>query len=91
MISDLQQLGVGDGGATFTVAPGTYSDALVFETIPGLSETSPLVITAQPETVFLDIAGTSSSSDAAITVNSLSYITFENLNISDAGTQGNRT
>lgn len=89
MISDLQEEGVGEGGATFTVVPGTYSNPIILEAIPGLSETSPLVITAEPETVFFNIIGTSSSSDAAITVNSLSHITFENLNIRDIGTEGN--
>jgi len=89
MILDLQEEGVGEGGATFSIAPGSYSNVLLFETIPGLSESSPLVITAEPDTVFFNIIGTSSSSDAAITINSLSYITFENINIRDIGTQGN--
>ena len=89
MILDLQEEGVGEGGETFSIAPGSYSNVLLFETIPGLSESSPLVITAEPDTVFFNIIGTSSSSDAAITINSLSYITFENINIRDIGTQGN--
>ncbi|WP_019039301.1 T9SS type A sorting domain-containing protein [Psychroflexus tropicus] len=89
MISDLQEEGIGEGGATFTIVPGSYSDALVFEAIDGLSESSPLIITAEPDTVFFNIIGTSSSSDAAISVNSLSYITFENINITDIGTAGN--
>jgi hypothetical protein len=89
MILDLQEEGVGEGGATFTVVPGTYSNPIILETISGLSETSPLVITAEPETVFFNIIGTTSTSDAVITVNSLSHITFENLNIRDISPEGN--
>ena len=89
MIVDLQAEGVGDGGATFTIVPGTYSDILTLESIPGLSETSPLIITAEPDSVFFEIIGTSSSTDAAFTINALSYITFENLNIRDISDAGN--
>jgi hypothetical protein len=55
MIVDLQTEGVGDGGATFTIIPGTYSDTLILESISGLSETSPLIITAEPDSVFLKL------------------------------------
>ena len=89
MIVDLQTEGVGDGGATFIIVPGTYSDILILESISGLSETSPLIITAEPDSVFFEIVGTSSSSDAAFTINALSYITFENLNIRDVSDAGN--
>jgi hypothetical protein len=52
MIVDLQTEGVGDRGATFTIILGTHSNTLILESISVLRETSPLIITAQPDSIF---------------------------------------
>ncbi len=50
-LQDLQAEGVGNGGAIFTIAPGTYNDSVIFENISGITEDNPLTFTAEPGTV----------------------------------------
>ncbi len=81
----LQDNGVGTGGAMFTIEPGTYNEKVVFENIAGLSETNPLIITADEGTVTFEATGTSNE-DSIITVNSLSWVTFNGLDLVDITT-----
>lgn len=81
-IQDLQDNGVGTGGATLTISPGIYSGTFVLENIAGLSADNQLIITAAPNTVTFESQGTTAT-EAFFRVNSLSWITFNELDLVD--------
>ncbi|MBT0607926.1 T9SS type A sorting domain-containing protein [Aequorivita echinoideorum] len=87
-IQDLQTQGVGNGGATFEIIPGTYTQPIVLENIMGLSETNTLTFSAQPGTVTFEVMGTTATSDAIIRVNALSNITFDGFDLVDNSITG---
>ena len=84
--ADLSTQGIATGGVTLSILPGTYDERVVFENIAGLSSTSPLVISAAPGTVTIAATGTTSTSDAILRFNGLSWVTVDNLTFTDAGT-----
>ncbi len=86
-VQDLQTNGVGEGGATFTIAPGIYNERIIFENIAGISEDNPLIFTAAPETVTFEAEGTSGT-DAIFRINSLSWMTFNELDFVDISAVG---
>lgn len=87
-ISDLSNNGVGAGGVTLNIAPGTYQENIVLGGIAGLSSTSPLTIAAAPGSVTFQGIGTSSSSDAVFLINALSYVTLDGINVEDISPTG---
>lgn len=86
-IADLNLRGVGTGGVTFNVASG----ATFAETPQTINATgtlaNPIIFqksgTAKP---IINFTGTSGTTDACFRLNSASYITFNGLDIRDAGT-----
>jgi hypothetical protein len=84
--TDLETQGIATGGVTLSILPGTYDERVVFENIAGLSSTAPLVISAVPGTVTIAATGTTSTSDATLRFNGMSWVTIENINFTDAGT-----
>ena len=87
-ITDLQTNGVGLGGVTLNIVPGTYQENIVIESIAGLGATSPLIITATPGTVTYQGTGTSASTDAVFKINALSFVTLNGINITDVSASG---
>jgi hypothetical protein len=84
--ADLQTQGIAAGGVTLSILPGTYNEMVVFENIAGLSSTSPLVISATPGTVTYAAVGTTGNLDTIMRFNSLSWVTIDHINFTDAGT-----
>lgn len=82
-ITALQSSGVGAGGATVNIAPGTYQENIVLGGIAGLSQTSPLTIAATPGTVTFQGTGTTASTNAVFLINALSFLTIDGINIED--------
>lgn len=88
-VAALQANGVGAGGVNLIIAPGTYQENIVLQSITGLSATSPLTITGTPGTVKFQGTGTNASSDAIFQINALSYVNLNGIDISDISTAGN--
>lgn len=87
-IDDLQLEGVAEGGVTFTILPGVYDERILLENISGLSETSGITFFADPGSVTIEAVGSSTSNEAIIRVNDLSYITFDGIDIVDGSPSG---
>ncbi len=87
-IEDIQTQGVDEDGVTFSIQPGVYDEQIVLEDISGLGENSRLIFMADPGTVTIESTGTSANSEAIIRVNSLSYITFDGIDIVDVSSPG---
>lgn len=87
-IAALQTSGVGAGGVTINIVPGTYQENIVVGGITGISQTSPLNIIATPGTVTFQGTGTTATTNAVIQVNALSFVTIDGLNIVDISTPG---
>lgn len=87
-IADLSTNGIGTGGVTLNIAPGTYQENIVIGGIAGLSSTSPLTIAAAPGSVTFQGTGTSTSTDAVFLINALSYVTLDGINVEDISPTG---
>ncbi len=87
-VAALQTNGVGAGGVTINIVPGTYQENIVIGGITGISQTSPLNITATPGTVTFQGTGTTATTNAVIQVNALSFVTIDGLNIVDISAPG---
>ena len=87
-ITALQTNGVGSGGVTLSIVPGTYQENIVLGGITGLGASSPLVITATPGTVTYQGTGTAISTDAIFKINALSHVTLNGINIQDISPAG---
>ncbi len=85
-VQALQTNGVGPGGLTVALRPGTYLEQLVLNAISGTSATSPLRFVGRGGVVTLQPLGTSASSDAAVLLTACDFVTLDSLNIRDGGT-----
>ncbi len=88
-ISDMMNRSVGTGGVTFNVSSGTYNEHLFINPIPGVSATNPVIFQKASGTVEIACSGTSAtsgSSDVIVYLNGCDYITFDGINVRDAGT-----
>ena len=84
--NDLMTQGVGEGGATFLVSPGNYPERFTLNTVTGTSETSQILFQADGGDVFINGTGTDATNDAMVTLNEVSWVTFDGINILDGGT-----
>ena len=85
-VADLQTRGVGAGGLTVALRPGTYAERLVLNAVAGTSAASPLRFVGRGGPVTLRPVGTSAADEAAVSVTACDYITFDSLNVADGGT-----
>jgi len=87
-IADLNLLGVGTGGVTFVVAKDkVFTETPLTITTTG-SASNPIVFQASAtgtEKPIINFTGTSSTVDAGFKLAGSDYVTFDGLNISDAG------
>ncbi|GAA3931917.1 T9SS type A sorting domain-containing protein [Hymenobacter algoricola] len=81
----LQTNGVGPGGVTVAVRPGTYPERLVLSTITGSSATSRIRFVGRGGSVTLQPVGTSGTTDAAVLITACDYLTLDSLNVTDGG------
>lgn len=85
-LTALQLYGVGSGGVTFSVRPGVYSEQLVVLPISGTSMSNPVIFQRESDAVTVSVAGTSLTTDAAIKLFGCDWVTFDGINVQDAGT-----
>ena len=85
-VTDLQNRGVGLGGLTVAVRPGTYAESIALTTLMGSSATSPVRFVGRGGLVTLQPLGTTAATDAAVTITACSFVTFDSLNVADGGT-----
>jgi hypothetical protein len=85
-VTDLQSRGVGAGGLTVAIRPGTYSEPIVLNSLSGTSAANPVRFVGRGGIVTLRPLGTSASTDAAVSVTASSFVTFDSLNVADGGT-----
>ncbi len=84
--NDLMTQGVGEGGVTFLVSPGTYPERFTLNTVAGSSETSEIIFQADGGDVVINGTGTDATNDAMVTLNGVSWVTLDGINILDGGT-----
>jgi len=84
-VNDLMTQGVGDGGVTFLVSPGSYPERFTLNTVTGTSETSQIIFQANGGDVVINGSGTDATNDAMVTLNGVSWVTFDGINILDGG------
>ncbi len=82
----LQTNGVGVGGVTVAIRPGTYAEGLTLSTVTGSSATNPIRFVGRGGNVTLRPVGTSATTDAAVTITACDYITLDSVNVADGGT-----
>lgn len=89
LFSDLNILGVGTGGVTFTVSPGIYTESPLVLTATG-TPGNPIIFQASSKdsrlATILNITGTTATNDAAFTFLGSDYVTFDGISLTDAGT-----
>jgi len=85
-VTALQSRGVGAGGVTIAVRPGTYAERITLTTLTGSSAANPVRFVGRGGTVTLRPVGTSATTDAAVTITACDYITLDSLNVADGGT-----
>lgn len=85
-VADLQTRGVGAGGLTVAVRPGTYAETISLNNLTGSSATSPVRFVGRGGPVTLRPVGTSATTDAAVTITACDYVTLDSLNVADGGT-----
>ncbi len=85
-VADLQTRGVGAGGLTVAVRPGTYAERIALTTLAGSSAANPVRFVGRGGTATLRPVGTSAAAEAAVTLTACDYITFDSLNVADGGT-----
>ncbi len=87
-VADLKARGV-CGPVTFNVAPGTYSEQVAIDTIPGASSTNRITFNGtNASSRILTFAASSTSARHTIKLDGSSYITLKNLTIQGTGTYG---
>lgn len=85
-VADLQTRGVGAGGLTVALRPGTYAERIALTTLVGSSVANPVRFVGRGGPVTLQPVGTSAADEAAVSVTACDYITFDSLNVADGGT-----
>ena len=86
-IADLNFLGVGTGGVTFSVASGeTFNESLLRITATGTAGNPIKFQKSSTANPVLQVTGTSATTDAAIRIISSDYITFDGITVQNAGT-----
>lgn len=84
-VAALNAEGVGLGGVTFLVAPGTYNETLVIQAVTGAGPLSRVVFQADGGVVTINSVGTSGQ-NSAITLLGADYLTFDGINVTNGGT-----
>lgn len=84
--ADLRARGVGAGGLTVAVRPGTYAERIALTTLAGSSAANPVRFVGRGGPVTLRPVGTSAAGEAAVSVTACDYIAFDSLNVADGGT-----
>ncbi|HEX8330431.1 MAG TPA: T9SS type A sorting domain-containing protein [Hymenobacter sp.] len=81
----LQTNGVGPGGVTVAIRPGTYPERLVLNNIAGSSAANRIRFVGRGGNVTLRPAGTAATTDAAVLITACDYLTLDSLNVADGG------
>ncbi|MDK9699971.1 MAG: fibronectin type III domain-containing protein [bacterium] len=87
-VNALALYGVGTGGVTFSVRPGTYTERLTILPVDGASASNPVVFQKESDAVVISAVGTNASNDAAVKFFGCDWVTFSGISVSDAGTSG---
>ena len=82
----LQANGVGTGGVTVAIRPGTYAQQLVLNNVAGSSAANRIRVVGRGGVVNLQPVGTSATTDAAVLITACDYLTLDSLTVSDGGT-----
>lgn len=88
--ADLATKGVGNGGVTFNVASGTYTEQFIISAINGASASNPIVFqsaTGNKDDVVVQYEYTSADYNYLIKFDDADYVTFKNMTLQrlDAG------
>lgn len=81
----LQANGVGAGGVTVALRPGTYAERLVLSTLTGSSAANRVRFVGRGSGVTLRPLGTSATTDAAVLITACDYLTLDSLTVVDGG------
>ncbi|GAA4390059.1 T9SS type A sorting domain-containing protein [Hymenobacter koreensis] len=85
-VTALQTNGVGTGGVTIAVRPGTYAQRIQLNNVTGSSATNRIRFVGRGGAVTLQPLGTSATNDAAVSITACDYVTLDSLNVVDGGT-----
>lgn len=85
-ISILQTAGVGTGGVIFSVRTGSYPERITVPPIPYTSATNTVRFQPESGAVTVNGLGTTSTTEAMITLQGCDYVTFSGINVQDVGT-----
>ena len=85
-VSDLVLGGVGAGGVTFLVRPGTYPERFAIGPVPGASASNQIIFRRQGGAVTVMGTGTAATNDAMILLNGCDWVTFDSIDVVDGGT-----
>lgn len=84
-VAALELNGVGQGGVTFTVAPGIYTERFVIYSVAGASPVNPVIFLASDGPVTVNAVGTPDY-DAAIRLIGADHLIFDGISITNGGT-----
>ncbi len=84
-VAALELNGVGQGGVTFLVAPGVYSEMFVIHPVAGAGPGSLVVFKAHGGAVTVNALGTPGN-DVAIRLAGADHLIFDGINVSNGGT-----
>jgi hypothetical protein len=85
-VAALQTNGVGTGGVTVAIRPGTYAQQIQLNAVTGTSATNRIRFVGRGGLVTLQPVGTSATTDAAVSITACDYIALDSLNVVDGGT-----
>lgn len=85
-VAALQANGVGAGGVTVAIRPGTYAQSIALDNITGTSATNRLRFVGRGGMVTLQPVGTNATNDAAVSITACDFVTLDSLNVADGGT-----
>ncbi len=89
-IAGMQLAGVGAGGVTFNIRPGTYYEAITIpNTIANVSEENQVVFQKETGTVTISTPGTSATTDYMIKLAGADWITFDGISLVDTSSGTN--
>ncbi|MFN0157311.1 MAG: FlgD immunoglobulin-like domain containing protein [Bacteroidota bacterium] len=78
--------GVGAGGVTFLVTPGSYAERFSVNPVTGASAANLVTFVNNGGVVTVNGTGAAATTDPMITLNGCDYIIFDGINVSDGGT-----
>jgi hypothetical protein len=88
-VADLNSNGVGSGGVTFNILPGTYTGQLTLTAVAGASMSDPVIFqssTGDSTDVIIQHTSASSTTNWVIRLSGAKHVTFRKLTVKSLGT-----